>query len=200
MEKRSHHKVGRGSLYHNKETDAPWPVKAYFIRVALFTIELMALASWCLIIPFIDAKYVSGWGILWGKVQPLVVILGFGFASGALVLSNSPLAVPLSSFKNLLAWTSPPGLVWKILRASPLRPSAPRFFSRFLYLLMIGASVISWNFVPYFLRPWIAFSRDRLDRLVVYETIAIIPAAYLINRCLDQEKSLRSVAVFANAP
>jgi hypothetical protein len=190
MKTRPHHKVDRGSIYYDKEADAPWPVKAYFIRLALFTVELVLLASWCLIIPLIDAKYVSGWGSLWAKTQPLVAIIGFGFVSGALVLSINPLAIPLSSFKNLLAWASPPGLVWKIWRAGLrlFKPTAPCFFERFLHLLMIGVSAISWNFVPYLIRPWIAFSRDRLDRLVVYETIAIAPAAYLINRCLDRWK------------
>lgn len=184
MKTRAHHKVRPSSIYFNEEIDAPWPVKAYFIRLALFAVELVSLASWCMIAPLIGACFVSGWGSLWGKSQPLVVILGVGFVCGALILSVNPLAIPLSSFKNLLAWTSPPGLVWKFLRAI-FKPTAPLFFERFLILLMIVISAISWNFVLYLIRRWIPFSLDRLDRLVVYEMIAALPGAYLISCLLD---------------
>ncbi len=190
MKTRSHHKVRRESIYFNKETDAPWPAKAYFIRLALFVAELVSLASWCLIIPLIEAHYERNWGILWERTRPLLAILGIGFSGGAMALSINPLAIPLSTFKNLLAWTSPPGFVWKILRAllRPLKPTAPLFFERFLLLIMIGISVISWNAVPYLIHRWIPFSLDWWDRLVVRETIMVVPAAYLINRLLDRLK------------
>ncbi len=190
MRTRLHHKVSRDSIYYDKEADAPWPAKAYLHRLGLFAVELMALASWCMTIPLIEARYVSGWGSLWAKTQPLLAIIGLGFVSVALVLSINPLAVPLSSFKKLLVWTSPPGLVWKLTRAllRPFKPTAPLFFDRFLLLLVIGASAISWNFVLYLIRPWLGFPRDWLDRLVVYETVAAVPLIYLANRCLDRWK------------
>jgi hypothetical protein len=193
MKIRSHHKVGRESIYCDKEADAPWPAKAYFMRLGLFAVELISLASWCMIIPLIEARYVSGWGNLWARTQPLAAFIGIGFVSAALILSINPLAVPLSSFKNLLAWTSPPGFVWKLLRAlaRPFKPTAPCFFIRLLFLLMIASSVISWNFVLYLIRPWIGLSRDQLDRLVVYETLAAIPVAYLANRWLDRLKQTK---------
>lgn len=190
MKTRSHHKVRRESIYFNKETDAPWPAKAYFIRLALFVAELVSLASWCLIIPLIEAHYERNWGILWERTRPLLAILGIGFSGGAMALSINPLAIPLSTFKNLLAWTSPPGFVWKILRAllRPLKPTAPLFFERFLLLIMIGISVISWNFVPYLIHRWIPFSLDWWDRLVVRESIMVLPVSCLINLLLDRLK------------
>lgn len=198
MKTRLHHKVGQRSIYHNPVLDAPWPLKDYFVRLGLFGLELISLAVWCSIPAFIDAAYVSGWGSLWEKISPLVFILGFGFVMAALILSINPCAIKLSAFKGLLSWTSPPGFVWKVFRllwrmirpilllVSPWLPLTRYFFRRFVLLCYIGLSLICWNIVPYLIHLWLPFSRDRWYLSIVIEVIALVPAALIVSRLLDQ--------------
>lgn len=206
MKTRLHHKVSPASIYHDPALDAPWPLKECLVRIVLYALIILGIFSWGVI------------GVLLGIVGreavleillPLIFLAVLTFVVGGIVLTVDPLNFDLSEFKAVLAWTSPPAVifyrlprmvgrfVWSICRlggktvrivfffANPFKPLGPFYWRRMALAVIIGLSLVCWNIIPLIVYHWHPFPRNGWDLSVVCEVLAILPLAFIANRLLD---------------